>query len=203
MNGFDLGFGGRLRASLAAIVLLTGCSSGASQSPSPSPVIVRYDCAVGNQKGGTGPDIVAVRIDQPDDARVRYTVEFAAEPPLGVDATAGSTDTLMIFMGAQPDFMTTGTAVYTIGLHGGTLRDEVANGAHLSINKSGSNDLRERAVKVTVEGAVVTMTVSRTLLGDPATLYFVLGAAREGPADQGSGGDMCPEDVGEYSFAAG
>ena len=197
-----LSIGGRLLTGLAAIGLLAGCTGGASPSPAASPAVVRYEDLVGDAEGGVGPDIVAVTVSQPDAARVRFSVEFAAVPPLGVDIAAGTTDTLMVFIGTQPDAITTMKNLFVTGLHGATLEDEVANGTHLSVPPDESRELRERVVKVTVEGATATMTLTREILGNPPKLYFVVGAGREGTAGQTSGGDSCPAKPGEYTLTS-
>lgn len=195
--------GRRFLAGFADIGLLAGCAGGASPSPSASPAIVRFGDPVGDTKGGVGPDIVAVTVSQPDAATVRFSIEFAVAPPLGIDTAAGSTDTLMVFMGTQPDTATTLKNLFVMGLHGATIQDEAANGAHLSVPPDESRTLRERVVKVTVDGATVTMTLTREILGNPAKLYFMVGVGREGPADQTSGGDTCPDTAGEYTFTSG
>lgn len=195
----SLPIGGRLLTGLAAVVLLAGCTGGASHSPA----AVRFEDPVGDAEGGVGPDIVAVTVSQPDAATVRFSIEFAAAPPLGVDVAAGTTDALMVLMGTQPDAITTRKNLFVTGLHGATLQEEVANGAHLSVPPDESRELRWGAVKVTVDGATATMTLTREILGNPARLYFTVGAGREGTAGQTSGGDSCPDKPGEYVFTSG
>lgn len=195
-----LGIGGGLVMGLAVMGLVAGCQGGTGASPSTSPAVLRYDDAVGDAKGGVGPDIVAVTVGQPDAATVRFSIQFAVAPPLGVDVAAGATDTLMVFMGTQPDAITTLKDLFVMGVHGATLQDDVASGAHLSVPPDESRKLREHAVKVTVNGATITMALTREVLGNPARLYFVVGAGREGPGDQTSGGDTCPDKAGEYVF---
>lgn len=198
-----LGIGSRLLTGLAAVGLLAGCAAGDSPSPSASPAVVRYEDPVGDQQGGVGPDIVAITVLQPDAATVGIRIEFAVAPPLGVDTAAGSTDTLVVFMGTQPDAITTGGDVFVMGVHGATLEDEMASGGHLSAPMDGGRELRERVVKVTVDGATATMTLAREIFGNPAKLYFMVAAGREGPANQTSGGDTCPDKPGEFTFTSG
>jgi len=186
-------------ATITLCLMLAGLSAAAASSPATSPrlvapALVRYVDAVGDPLGGVGPDIVAVTVSQPDPESVSIAIEFATAPPLGYDVAAGWTDMLMIFIATGPAGivrMPDGSVDvdYVTGAHGANLEETLATGAPLNAR----DDLRMGAVKVAVDDANLTLTLTRTSLGDPERILFALAVGREGGAEEASGGDAFPE----------
>lgn len=196
-------------AAVSLCLMLAGFPAEA-QSPPPaqsppapvlaSPSLVRYEDPVGDTQDGIGPDIVAVTVSQPDPASVSISVEFAAAPPLGYDVAAGWTDMLMVMIATSPEGVVAlpgggVTADFFTGLHGANLQEMVEQGAPLSV--AGTEEIEMGAVRVTVDGATTTLTLTRESLGDPERIFFAMGTAQEGPGDQPTGGDAFPDSPGE------
>lgn len=149
-----------------------------------------------------GPDLVACSVSEPWQSLVSFGFEFASVPPLGYDLTTGSTDTLMVFLATNPEAVLPEEAEYVLGVHGATLAQEVTTGANLYDNARSGDQVLWRVTDVEVDGAVVTLTVDRKLLGDPSVLYFLAGVASEGEDEPGAY-DTCPDEAsgpGQYAF---
>lgn len=181
-----------------SLFVVLGAVPVTAQSPSPlllaAPSLVRYEDPVGDVAGGSGPDIVAVTVSQPDPASVSIRVEFASEPPLTNDLKAGWTDVLSFEIGTGPDGVTVTSdghpvADFWTGLHGVTLERASEDGAILA-SEAG---FLEGAVDVTVDGPTATLTLTRESLGDPDRITFVVLAGRETEDDEASGEDLFPD----------
>jgi hypothetical protein len=206
------------RAAAAAIPVSLAVALGsipvAAQSPPPAllavPVLVRYEDPAGDTVNGLGADIIAVTVRGQDQESVSISVEFAVEPPLTYDLEEGWTDMLMILGDAGPEGVV-GTppegvdADFVIGIHGANLQETVEEGAPLTSQACGRG-ICAGAVAVDVDGATVTLTVTRKDLGDPERILFLMWSFREGSDEQTSGGDAFPDQAGgewgPYTHAA-
>lgn len=184
-----------------------------AQSPPPAqlatPVLVRYEDPIGDTKDGLGPDIVAVTLAAPDPGSLSIGIEFTTDPPLTYSMEESWTDMLMILgstgpagvvllpgegQGVDADFVT--------GLHGATLEEEATRGAPLNVGEQ----TYPAGVAVSLEGTILTLTLTRESLGDPERIVFVVGTFREGvfEAEGTSGGDLFPDapEDGPYTQVA-
>lgn len=185
-------------ASAIAVALLTllslPCAASEPTATEPPPIVGGHTAHVADPSGDTyedtGPDIVSLAVTQGSDPLVFITVEFAAEPPLGYDMEARTTDMLMVDLtGSRAGGPDPGTSV--TGAHGATLASDAETGGHLY--RVDSEELFWRVVDVAVEGPRVTLAVDRKLLGDPTELAISASAFVEG--DEGTaGGDRCPDE---------
>jgi hypothetical protein len=144
----------------------------------------RYEDPAGDVPGDVGPDIVAVTISEPWESLISFEVEFATDPPIGYDPETETTDALAIGLSSRPDAAMFDEFEYLLMVHGATLSGEAETGSALAdASAPGNVEVYWRVVDVEVDGATVTLTFDRKLVGDPDTLAFFVAASSEGPTD--------------------
>lgn len=133
---------------------------------------------------GDAPDIVAVTFSQPEDEpRVSLSIEFAGDPPLETDMET-YTDVVFIYLDVDPQavstiqFDTEDEYDYIIGTHAVQLPIFVGSGGML-YETTGLGQVHENVVDVEVDGATVTWTVDRELIGDPDIISWAVLAGVE------------------------
>lgn len=186
---------------------LLGTAAAAEPTSSPGQALetsgfaVRYEDAVGDVPEGAGPDIVAITVDQPSASLVRFSVEFASDPPLTYDLATMTTDQLEVGLATEPDADIPGGYERAIIVHGATLPSAVETGANMyDETRMAGDEVLWGVVDVAVDGRIVTLTVERDLLGDSAQLAFFAVAMSEGPEGPAAGDapvyDVCPDEDG-------
>lgn len=159
---------------------------------------------------GTGPDIVAVTIEDSEDIPVvSISVEFAEEPPLDTDRETW-TDVIFIGLVTDPETDADGRplnrvaiadfdADYIVGAHGMTLPDYLDSGGHLVVYEGG-DDLYWLVVDVAVDGPTVTWSLDRKLIGDPATmaLQAIVGVESDDASEEEY--DVFPDEGEPYAI---
>ena len=98
----------RLLPTLAAVLLIAQPAAVAGAE--------RHEDAVGDALGGA-PDIVAVTVDEPEGPVLRFSVEFASEPPLAFDET--HTDLLWLALDTKDEVSFPELDGYSLGVVGG------------------------------------------------------------------------------------
>jgi hypothetical protein len=175
-----------LGASLLAVVLLTCGAAFAAKS---------YSDRAGDVEGGSGPDIVSLKVSNTR-TNVTFVVRFAKAPPLRVSAREGWVDMLLIGvdvppLGPRP--ITPGGewrgANFALGTHGPSRTGRM-------VRLTGTIPAESRRVAtfgIVVSGSTLTFSIPRRALGNPGWFTFMTAAARE-LADEGRGGgaDFAP-----------
>jgi hypothetical protein len=181
---------------MLAVLLLTATPALADE---------RFTDPGGDVRGGPGPDIISVVVSQPDTGKVSIAVEFAADPPLGVDVVQGSTDMLLVLLDTGEPSASAQDADYATGVHGANLTESVGTGAPLrdlrdlrdlreQPDMTGDYGIRMGIVGVAVAGRTVTLTIPLDAIGNPDRVDFVLGTGREGPEGASGGSDGYPDE---------
>jgi hypothetical protein len=192
-----------LAAIAAALLLATPASAVEPESEPTDPPLgppVVYEDPVGDVDG-EGPDFVSCGASEPWDSLVRFRFEFTSEPPLGYDVATSSTDEMWVGLATSPDIAFPEGLEYILIVHGATLATATESGSGLyDTTQPEGDEVFWGVVDAEVDGAVLTLTVDRKLVGDPETIYFAAAAGSEGE-DGASSHDMCPDEEegpGEY-----
>lgn len=170
----------RVAAALPVLALgLGGAAAGAGTG---------FGDPVGDVEGGAGPDLTMVSVSQTASI-VTFRFRFAAAPPLGVSVQGRWVDMLLIGIDVPPRGLKRGVhgwagLDYYAGLHG---REKTAIVVKASPTRPSQPSRVLTRPKVTVSGRTLSFSVSRSTLGDPAWIEFVVAAGRE-TSDQASGG---------------
>jgi hypothetical protein len=154
-----------------------------------------YPDRVGDVRAGSAPDIASVTVSHTA-TRVTFRFRFAKAPPLRVSTRAGWIDMLLVGIDVPPlgprptpggDWL---GANFAAGTHGPS-----KTGQLVRLGK-GEDPQVVRLARFTVvtRGATLTFSLPRRALGDPAWFTFTVAAAREGVADDATGGgaDFAP-----------
>jgi hypothetical protein len=170
-----------LGASLLAVVLTCGVAFAAKG----------YSDRAGDVKGGSGPDIVSLKVSNTR-KKVTFVVRFATAPPLRISAREGWVDMLLIGvdvppLGPRP--ITPGAewrgANFALGTHGPS-----ATGRMVRLTATIPAEPRRVATfTVVANGPTLTFSIPRRALGSPRWFTFTAVAARE-TADEGRGGGV-------------
>ena len=173
-------------ASLLAVLLLTCGVAFAAKS---------YSDHAGDVEGGSGPDIVSLKVSNTR-TKVTFALRFAKAPPLRVSAREGWIDMLLVGidvppLGPRP--ITPGGewrgANFALGTHGPSRTGRMVRLTHPAAAES-----RQVATfGIVADGSTLTFSVPRRALGNPGWFTFTAAAARE-TADEGRGGgaDFAP-----------
>jgi hypothetical protein len=149
------------------------------------------------------PDLISCAASEPWESLLSFRLEFAAAPPLSYDMETMTTDELwlMLLSGPEADPLTDSDQIeYAMIVHGATLPAEEETGSGLfDTTQPEGQEVFWRVVDVDVEGAVLTLSIDRKLVGDPEVVYFVAGVTSEGQEE--SGYDACPDlDTGPGAY---
>ncbi len=159
-----------------ALVLAAAVVSGAAASGT-----VRHRDAVGDVKGGSGPDITAVTaLEQA--GRIAFRVEFAKAPPLTFSKPRGYTDMLIIGI-STTDKTSPKQANWFLGVHGADLK-------RVSLVRAGRTGV-VRVAPAVVSGRILTLSLDPRRIGNPKAIRFSVAAGREMQA--GGGEDYAPD----------
>jgi len=194
--------GRSILVAVAAAFLLAAPASAAELEPADPPLgpPVIYEDLVGDVDG-EGPDFISCGASEPWGSLVSFRFEFASEPPLSYDLETSTTDEMMVGLATTPNAVFPDGLEYILGVHGATLSTETEIGSTLyDTTQPEGDEVFWRVVDVDVDGAVLTLTVDRKLLGDPEAIYFAAAVGSEGE-DGTSSHDMCPDEEdgpGEY-----
>ena len=141
----------------------------------------------GDVQGGAKPDLALVSVSHTA-STVTFRIRFASAPPLGVSASKGWVDMLVVGIDVPPRGLKPGAhgwsgLDYVAGLHG---EEKTATVVKTSPNAPLQSKVLARP-KVTVNGRTLSFSISRTTLGNPAWIEFAVAAGRE-TSDQANGG---------------
>jgi hypothetical protein len=175
---------------IATSILVSAAAVSASEAEPTAQPLARYEDPVGDVPDGFGPDFVACSVSEPWQSLVGFSFEFASEPPLGYDLETMTTDELWVGVTTEPDALFPDDFEYLLIVHGATLAEEAEAGASLfDTTQAEGDEVFWGVVDVHVDGATLTLTVDRKLVGDPEELYFLGLAVAEGQDDV----DLCPD----------
>jgi hypothetical protein len=173
-------------ATLLAVLLLTSGVAFAAKG---------YSDRAGDVEGGTGPDIVSLKVSNTK-TKVTFVVRFAKAPPLRVSPREGWVDMLLIGVDVPPlgpPPITPGGewrgANFGLGTHG-------PSGTGQMVRLTPTLPVESRRVatfRIVASGSTLTFSIPRRALGNPGWFTFMAAAARE-MADEGRGGgvDLAP-----------
>jgi hypothetical protein len=149
---------------------------------------------VGDVQGGAGPDLTLVSVSHTA-STVTFRFRFAKAPPLGTSVEGGWVDMLLIGVDVPPRSLKRGPhgwagLDYYAGLHG---TERTAMVVKTSPTRPSQPSRVLARPRVTVRGRTLGFSISRSTLGKPAWIEFVVAAGRE-TSDQagGGGGDEAP-----------
>jgi hypothetical protein len=175
-----------LGASLVAVLLLTCGVAFAAKS---------YSDGAGDVEGGSGPDIVSLKVSNTR-TKVTFVVRFAKAPPLRISPREGWVDMLLIGvdvppLGPRP--IAPGAewrgANFALGTHG------LSNTGQL-VRLTGTIPAEPRRVAtfgIATSGPTLTFSIPRRALGNPGWFTFTAAAAREtADGERGGGVDFAP-----------
>ena len=155
------------RATWAAVALALACTS--------ATVADEHFEDAGGDALGDAPDLVAVTVSEPEGPLLSFRIEFASEVRL--EADGAGMDILWLALDTDPEVTFPELDGYSMASVGAMLPGELETGGHLLAG----NDLYWRVVDLALDGAAITFSVDRKLLGDPDGLYFrVYSAALQG-----------------------
>lgn len=136
----------------------------------PGSAAERFADAVGDAVGDAR-DIVVVTVSEPMGPVLRFDVELGSEPPLRADE-AGA-DLLWLAMDIGPEVAFPELDGYGLIALGSTLADDLEAGGHLIVGTDGDGtETWWHVVDIALDGATVSFSLDRKLLGDPDELYF-------------------------------
>ncbi len=167
---------------LAAVFLISGVAFAAKTYPD----------RAGDVKAGTGPDLTAVTVSN-ERTTVTFRVRFAKAPPLRISAREGWVDMLLIGIDVPPLGPRPSSpggewrgANFALGTHGPSRTGQLV--------RLGKEESRPVAgFKIASSGSMLTFSVSRRALGNPAWFTFTVAAARELVKQETGGGfDVAP-----------
>ena len=188
------------RVKIAAVLLALALGIGAATALATT----SFSDPVGDVEGGVGPDITSISVSHTR-STVTFSFRFTKTPPLGISAREGWVDMLLIGIDVPPRSVKrtpsgwTGLDYYA-GLHG---TDKTA----IVVKASPTRRSQPRKVvarpKVTVSGRALSFSVSRSALGSPSWIEFVVAAGREMSDQATRGGSDDAPSRGTFHYKLG
>jgi hypothetical protein len=169
---------------LATVGLLCGVATAAKTYPD----------RPGDVTGGSGPDIVSVRVSSTA-ASITFRVRFAHAPPLRVSARGGWVDMLLVGIDVPPLGPRPSApggewpgADFALGTHGPSTTGRLVRLG----DGMPPSAWQVATVRIATRGSTVTLSIPRRVLGSPGWFTFAAAAARERQRASGGGVDLVP-----------